>query len=371
MVFPLNNLPTQSRFWGREVEKKIVNLENSLRSSDINNTTRDSQLQVTATQAVVAANQAQDAAEDAAAAAQTANNAITGLGSLDDASSTYKINAANVTVGSLSGDRISGGEIIGTTLKTASTGRRVEIQSTSTAYYDENDNFTGRIIGAGTDRGATLELTSGASGAVYVWNGGVISYGAGGTYAALSDNGFAVGGNRLYTIGANIEADGAIIASGNASSSSISNSGTYTGNGFPSIAANTVTGTTTFAPNVFISSTGNMARNTTTSERRAKENIEELSFDTEAFISTNPVTFNYKREAVSDDEQASERNLGFILDDFEEAGLTDFLIAEPFEGDEYKQLRYNLLYMYLHKVVQEQHHVIKDLTARIEALETN
>jgi hypothetical protein len=393
MVFPTNNLPTSSKFWAREVEKKVTNLESTLRSSDINNTTRDSQLSVTAGQALIAAQQAIAASTASGIAAGLANDAISSIADLGSPGGPT-INAANITAGSISGNRISGGEIIGTTLKTAASGRRVEMLATNTSYFDENGNFTGRIIGSGTDRGATIEIYGPGSGLVQVWSGGVLMYSAGGNFAGLSENGLAVGG-RLYTLlGGSIDSDSTLSAVGSMTSGSVStgsitssslgtgsitssslgtgsinNSGGYSGNGFPTVAANTVSGTTTFAPNVFINTSGNMARNTTASERRAKESIEDLNFDTDAFIGVNPVRFNYKREAVSDDAQAEAVNLGFILDDFEDIGMEEFLVATPQEGDEYKQLRYQLLYMYLHKVVQSQNTTIKSLEQRLAALE--
>lgn len=367
MVFPRNNLPTQSQPWTRDVEKRVENLESSFRSAEVNNVTRDSQTLSQIRRLDQAVTDVTQAAADAATAAANAQAAIDGLGNLDQSTSTYKINAANVTVGTLSGDRISGGEIIGTTLKTGTTGRRVEIQATNTSYFDEGGNFTGRILGIGTGNGATLELTSGGSGELQIFNGGAILYGAGGTYAALSDNGFGVGGNKLYTIFENIESGANLSATGSVSGNGFSNSGNYTGNGFPTIAGNTVSGTS-FPANVFIATGGNMARKTDASERRLKENINEFEFDTDAFINVNPVTFNYKRDAVSTDEQAESLNVGFILDDFEDAGLSDFLVYQA-EGDDFKQLRYDLLSIYLHKVVQKQQETIKALEDRITALE--
>jgi len=342
MVFPLNNLPTQSKFWGREVEKKITNLEGSLRSSDINNTTRDSQLQVTATQAVVAATLAQGAAQDAANAATTANNAINGLGSLDEASSTYKINAGNVTIGTLNAININGSQITGSTLSTAASGRRVEIQSTSTAYYDESNNFTGRILGAGTDRGSTLELTSGASGLLQVWNGGVISYGAGGTYAGLSDNGFAVGGNRLYTIGANIEADGALITTGALTRTVLAGGGT--------------TGAS-------VTDGGNFVR--TSSSQRYKTEIQLLDINLNDLYAVEPKTFKRIEEVEEHGEDANVYP-GFIAEELAGTSLDKFVFyskdedgnSRP-EGIHYPELTAALLL------------AIKDLNARIEALETN
>ena len=210
---------------------------------------------------------------------------------------------------------------------------------------------------------------------MYLYNGGLELYANGPvgvnaqqliSYGAFSTTGSASVSQGLTVSGTTNANGGLSTTSG--SFSSISNSGTYTGNGFPTVGANTVSGAS-FPANTFVSSTGNLARKTDASERRLKENINELNFDAEAFININPVTFNYKREAVSDDDQAARKNIGFILDDFEDAGLDEFLVFQA-EGDDFKQLRYDLMAIYLHKVVQNQNETIKDLTARIEALES-
>ncbi len=429
MIFPPNNLPTASRSWARDVEKYISNLDSSFRSAEINNVSRDSQLIVTATSALTAATQAQEAvatavaaqadadaaqtaaisanstaisanstaiealqlaqsqqgeidqaqndalaalgqsddaiAEAAAAAAaaaiaaQAASDAnaeaikaLQGLANLDETTSTYKINAANVTVGNFNASLITTGVLNADLITTGSL----------SANRISGGNISGVGIYTSNGAGLTADLVAGSV--------NLAAPGTSGSLAASSSFGMVLNSSNIVRVSAPNGIEGASASFGNLTGGAIVNNSTYTGNGFPTIAANTVTGTTTFAPNVFINASGNMARNTTMSERRAKENIEEFEFDAEAFISINPVTFNYKREAVSDNEQAQAVNLGFILDDFEDAGLDQFLVAQPFEGDEYKQLRYNLLYMYLHKVVQEQHNTIKDLTARIEALES-
>lgn len=389
MIFPPNNLPTASKNWAREVEKKVTNLESSFRSAEVNNVTRDSQLSVTANAALNAATQAQSAAAqaqvaaddaaDAAALAQTAANnaqaAINGLGSLDEATSTYKINAENITVGSLSGNRISGGEIVGTLLRTASSGARVQLNLNDIAFYDDTGDYSGKIDAQGDGRSSTLNIDSQGLSGMYLYNGGLELYANGPvgvnatqliSYGAFSTTGAASVSQSLTVSGAT-NANGGVSTT-SVSASSISNSGTYTGNGFPTVGANTVSGAS-FPANTFVSSTGNLARKTDASERRLKENINELDFDAEAFININPVTFNYKREAVSDDDQAARKNIGFILDDFEDAGLDEFLVFQA-EGDDFKQLRYDLMAIYLHKVVQNQNQTIKDLTARIEALES-
>lgn len=394
MIFPPNNLPTASKNWAREVEKKVTNLESSFRSAEVNNTTRDSQLSVTANSALAAATQASaaaaaasQAAADAQAAATTANTAIAGLGSLDEESSTYKINAANITVGSLSGNRISGGVITGTLLNTASSGARIEMGTNNVNFYDDSGDFSGKIDAEGSGRGSTLNIDHQGLSGMFIYNGGLEMY-ANGPVAVnaqqlISYGSFSVTGNAsvsgTLTAGSfspsslstgsiscsSLSATGAV--SGNTVSGSTVSASNFSGTVNTSIANNT---TSSFAGNVFINTSGNMFRSTSTSSRDAKENIKPYEFDTESFISVNPVTFNYKPEAVSNPEESEISQLGFILEDFEEAGLGEHLVIPANELDAYKGLRYDKLYMFLHKVVQQQNETIKDLTARIEALES-
>ena len=181
-VFPASNLPVQTQTWGREVEKRINNLDTAFRAAEVNNVTRDSQLisnyrrldaaftQLQAT--TVAANEAQD---NSIEALNKSVEALNGLGSLDEATSTYKINAnnvtlgtlnaglvnvtninaSNITTGSLSADRISGGvidasdisgvnisgvnitgsTITGGSLNTAASGTRVRASGTNIEFY--------------------------------------------------------------------------------------------------------------------------------------------------------------------------------------------------------------------------------------------
>lgn len=390
-TFKRNYLPSQSQPWAKEVETKIDATERNLKTLDVNNRSKDEQfaaslsrLDTAARNAAIAAEDASIAAQDAADAAATAQAAIDGLGSLDEATSTYKINAANLTVGSLSGDRISGGEIVGTTLKTASSGRRVEIQSTQSAYYDQYNNYTGKLIAEGTDRAGTLQMFGPGTGRLGVWSGGVYMSATGGVEASVDSGGLSINSsislsngnlttnNGNVTVGnGQVSTNGCTMGSSNISASGTVSGGTVSASNFSGTYNTTIAGNTTssFAGNVFINTSGNMFRSTATSSREAKDNIQPYTFDTDAFISVSPVTFNYKPDAVSDQEETQISQLGFILEDFEDAGVGEYLTIPTNEMDKYKGLRYDKLYMLLHKVVQEQNETIKTLTARIEALE--
>jgi hypothetical protein len=309
MTFPTNNLPTQSKYWGREVEKKITNLESSLRSSEINNTTRDSQLSVTAGQALTAANnataasaaasaaaaQAQVAADDAAdaaALAQTAANnaqaAIDGLGSLDEATSTFKINASNITVGTLNADLITTGTL-------------------------SADRISGGAI----------------NGVGNITSGGVI-------YATGN---LGAGGNLGLT--GSIFMSGSIDCGGSITRTGLSGGGT-TGASF--------------------TNSGSLVR--TTSSRRYKTDIQPLELNLTDLYGVEPKTFK-RIEEVQEDPESARVYPGFIAEELAGTSLDSFVFyskdqdgnSRP-EGIHYPELTTALLL------------AIKDLNARIEALES-
>lgn len=133
MVFPKANLPTASQPWGRFVESSIKALEVNTATEKVNNAARDAQAALSIKRldasvaavaaATIAAQQAADLAQDSADLAQAA---INGLGSLDEATSTYKINADNLTAGT----------ITGLVVRTGSSGSRVVMDSTGLKAYN-------------------------------------------------------------------------------------------------------------------------------------------------------------------------------------------------------------------------------------------
>lgn len=442
-VFPTSNLPVQTQTWGREVEKRLVNLDSSFRSAEINNVTRDSQLisnyrrldaavtQLTtvATQAQAAATQAQQAADDAAdaaalagTAADNAQDAIDGLGSLDEATSTYKINAANLTVGFLSGDRIQGGEIVGTTLKTSDTGRRVEIEETNTAYFDEDGNFTGRIIGAGTARGSTIEMIGPGTGMVGVWNEGAYITSQGGREVVFGGAGTVFdnspiscqNGSPITVNGANIKSEGGSLLTNNVTiglSSITATSGSITGqtlvsNGSVSgssfnfsastlsqagdgrIASNTgflangplgVTGNLTYVAPVGTGTTRPLYWNTSTnliyqlgSSERYKTEIKDAEIDYETLLQATVRTFKNKQEVEEVGVEAAELTYGYIAEELHDLGLTDFVVYEDDENGNSRPESVNYMSMALasHAMIKHQDGLIKSLEARLTALES-
>jgi hypothetical protein len=120
-VFKNNFLPSESQPWARQVEDKLAEVETRFRTESLNNRTRDEQLQssynrldkafqaaaITANTANIASETAIEANTAAIAAQEDAIAALEGLGELDESTSTYKINADNVTVGTLDASLVS------------------------------------------------------------------------------------------------------------------------------------------------------------------------------------------------------------------------------------------------------------------------
>jgi len=404
-VFPKNNLPTGSLNWSREVEKAVNNLETTFKSAEVNNVTRDAQLQNsykrldTALTQLTTTNAAVDQAQaDSIEALEKANEAIADIVDLG-APGGPAINANNITGGTISGvtfnttggsesltieagkiNFFEGGAPIGSMMAdTDGSNDYIQISSSSAngqltigsdyavlaglncavqpgVAVDGRIDLTASSVFCNADLDVTgsLDVTGGLS------IGGAFSPGSISTGAIDASSLTASG-----TVSGNTISGTTVSASGTVSGSTVSASN-FSGTVNTSIAGNT---TGSFTGNVFINTSGNMFRSTAGSSRLIKDNITSYEFDTDAFIAVNPVTFNYKTDFLSNPEEAQISQLGFIVEDFEEAGLADYLSVPANEVDNYKSLRYDKLYMFLHKVVQEQNQTIKDLTARIEALE--
>lgn len=391
MVFPANNLPTASRNWAREVEKKVTNLESSFRSAEVNNVTRDSQLSVTANNALSAALQAQEAAADAAqaaadaqtaantanAAATTANNAINALGQLDEPTSTYKINAANVTLGSLSGDRISGGEIIGTRLKTASSGARIEMGLNDMLFYDDSGDYSGKIDAEGNGRGSTLTLDQGGVAGMYIYNGGVELYANGpvsvNAQQLISYGGLSVTGNAV------IDQTLKIGGSGGTTLSREGDGRVRSDGGFLSSGPLGVTGNLTYAAAIDTGTTyplywksgTNLVYRLSSSERY-KTDIKDANFNYEALLQATVRTFKNKKDVEENGLENAELTYGYIAEELEALGLTDFVVYEADENGNMRPESVNYMSMALasHEMLKVQDQKLKALEARLEALES-
>lgn len=347
-----NYLAADVQPWARQVQKEVDNLKSNFQSAEVNNTTRDDQLASSLRQVQSAANEASQAAIDAAAAAQEAADANAAAIQANTTATTANTNALEALQDIV--DLASpGGPTLNASNLTAGTISAVDIGAV---------NISGASISGGSIS------STGSNGTVTLSNGSIAFAGGGKTGSINPTSTYGLGltsSDRVYVSAPN-GIEGAYGSFAEVNGAFIEATTSFRGTINTTIAANTQS---TFAGNLFINSSGNMFRDPTISSQEAKENIEPYEFDTNAFIQVNPVTFNYKDGVFSNPGESDITQLGFILEDFESAGLGEHLVIPANEVDQYKGLRYDKLYMFLHKVVQEQHEKIQQLEARLEALE--
>ena len=107
-IIPNNNLPESSQPWGREIQKKVENLESDLSLLKKNTGAVDSQLQSSYKRLDQTVRDIDSVAVDLTAITELAENAVTtaedtaaGLNSLSLAGSPYTINASNLSGGTI------------------------------------------------------------------------------------------------------------------------------------------------------------------------------------------------------------------------------------------------------------------------------
>jgi len=379
MVFPNSNLPSTAQPWARDVQKRIETVESEIKANNINNTARDVQLEnnykridrtvnglIVADAAItIAVDQAQDAADAAAAAAATANsaattanNAINAITSLGTPGSSTTVNASN---------------IIGGTLKTATSGRHTEITSTQVNFYDGSGNYSGKISAAADGRSSTVEVTTTTGSGIIAYNGGVDINGPG-TNISSGNNG---NGSILLLASGGVDVSGALRTTSTAAvsgtltvSGSCDFNGGYArvGSGFLQV-PDTRTRSTTGGLAMFVAPNGTY--HVGSSSRRYKTDIENYSVDIDKLLSMQPVTFRYKSE-IEEVGDAAGYTTGFIAEDFDEAGLTEYVVySKKEDGTEIPEgIQYEKLTVGLHSVISSQQSTIDSLIARIEALES-
>jgi hypothetical protein len=361
------------------VQKRIETVESEIKANNINNTARDVQLEnnykridrtvnglIVADAAItIAVDQAQDAADAAAAAAATANsaattanNAINAITSLGTPGSSTTVNASN---------------IIGGTLKTATSGRHTEITSTQVNFYDGSGNYSGKISAAADGRSSTVEVTTTTGSGIIAYNGGVDINGPG-TNISSGNNG---NGSILLLASGGVDVSGALRTTSTAAvsgtltvSGSCDFNGGYArvGSGFLQV-PDTRTRSTTGGLAMFVAPNGTY--HVGSSSRRYKTDIENYSVDIDKLLSMQPVTFRYKSE-IEEVGDAAGYTTGFIAEDFDEAGLTEYVVySKKEDGTEIPEgIQYEKLTVGLHSVISSQQSTIDSLIARIEALES-
>lgn len=384
MIYPNSNLPTVSQPWGRAIQKGVESLEATVKSNDVNNRARDTQLQnsykllddavedvkTALTTANTAIEDAQTAADDAAAAASTANtaattanNAINAITSLGTPGSSTVVNASN----------ISGGTITGVTFRTAASGQRVELSGTSETFYNSS-GYTGSIYGS-VDQGSNAITTTSGAGQLSVFGYGGAG---GGVFMGGSGTSLLVGDGNLGTV---ISSQGTTYVNGgafrsNASTNTFANALTISGacdinGGYARVGTgflqvpDTRTRSLTGGLAVFVATNGTY--HVGSSSRRFKQDILDYAVDYDSFLKMNPVTFRYKAE-VEESGDSAGTTVGFIAEELEELGLTEYVVLDE-NGDPFG-INYTNMVVGLKQIMARQDEMIKALTARIEALES-
>jgi hypothetical protein len=375
MVFPTSNLPTASVPWGREVEKQLSAATITIKSNELNNAARDNQLAASLTRVN--------------AAASAAQASIDAIGNLDQATSTYKINAANVTVGTLTGITIRGN-----TIETAETGSRVKMDSAGLRAFNSSGNevlnfktsdssftVTGGAITGGSITGANINTS--ASGTRVQLSGDRINFfdsnnNLVGRVLAGSNSMSMIataGGGIVFLDNGGVSVSGFMFVAG-ASFTSISNQGSYTSNGSITIDGSLTRtamsgGATRYA---YVTSAGAIiAGANTPSDIRLKENISTTSLGLNYIKSVNPVEFEFINKQNPHNQGTQ---FGVIAQELVQAlesnGITGdngiVYIPEIAENDGgsdgYYLVNHEQLISPLIKAIQE-------LSAKVEVLENN
>ena len=294
IIFPKNNLPEPAQPWAREVQKQLANVITSDRANEINNSTRDNQLNSSLISLTKVVSDVKVASDEATAAI----NGLTGLGSTG---SEYTINASNIV----------GGTITGVTFRTASSGTRVELVSTRVDFYGPFGLLGGYIIGGGDASAGTLFLSGGTNASLLLANGvaNIIGGGASISVGNSGNNDVVVdAGNDFLVSATNISINGAGRLNAQGGLQSEFN---YT---------NAVGGA---ARDLFITSAGNLG--TTLSSMKIKEDIENINFPVDAIFSIQPKSFKFKVDIEEFGKENAPTSIGFIAEEMHDSGLTDFI----------------------------------------------
>lgn len=319
VIFPKNNLPEPAQPWAREVQKQLANVITSDRANEINNSTRDNQLNSSLISLTAAVN--------------SANSALNGLTGLGSSGSSYTLNASNIV----------GGTITGITVQTGSSGQRIVLSGTTLDFYSPGGTYSGRLIQEGGDAVPSVSMeSSSGSNYVQVWNSGAKMVGDGSTVTAFSGQVYLAAGlvstSSSFTSGGVLTASSLVYFPGIDSSTSAANM--RWGTGGPG-----------------------KVQYSTASSRRFKNSIvaisDEIDLDPKKLLTIPVVAFKYNQDYLSSDDLRFNKMIpGFIAEDIEEI----YEIAA--ENDEIGASDWNPRY-----VIPGMLALIQELYTRIETLE--
>ena len=390
MPFPSSNLSTASQPWGREVEKQITTLSTTVKSNEINNAARDTQLSsaLNSLQKIVSTIYVPgtEQIDGAALAAATLDGATVVDGTLPAG----KIQANTITAdqiatnyvyaGTINASQINAGTLTGFTIQTAASGRRVKIGGTTATFYDESGNYSGTITVAGSANEAIMTV-NGPFTSRSISFSSVNTYisGGGGTYINLDDE-------PRITLGGNTTISGTLdvgaVSSGSISCGTVSSSGTLNSVGQLVCSGGSFNGTALVVDTGYLRCLDTYNRHTTgglavsvasngtyftvSSSRRFKQDIADYSVQADKFLAMRPVSFRYKQEVEEVGDQAGTA-VGFIAEELEDLGLTEYVVYGE-DGSPYG-VNYTQMVVGIKQILSTQDSLIKSLVSRIEALE--
>lgn len=358
MTFPKNYLPPTSQPWGREVQKRIELAQAAISRNERNGDARDTQLAA-----------AFDRLNSTVLKSQQALDEVFSVEEAVYYPGTTEINGGNIRANTIAANKISAGTLTGFTIQTATSGSRVLIGGadlSNVKFYDSSNIITGEIVATssvfnlrnvksgnglwGTGSRSSLELGQGSA-TIYLNNGSfAASLTMGVTLSTFTNTvegyGFSAGLGGFSTTGFS------------ANSSSVNSQSIFDA-------------TSSAAQNMHIQGSGNsyrIYRSTAASTRQIKRDIRQLDFDKDAYIGISPVVFKYV-DGILREEEKDWDVVGFIAEDFVDAGFSEHLVSQAQGEDEYMSLRYDKMYMFLHAVVKSQQETINELNSRLEALE--
>lgn len=131
--------------------------------------------------------------------------------------------------------------------------------------------------------------------------------------------------------------------------------------------------TSTYAPNVYVGTTGIFSRSTNTSSKTIKhdiKNLEDENIQAENLYNVNIYQFQYNDGIITDENDVRyKKDLpGFIIEDLVEK----YPIAVDKPTDEVKDWSWNAQYLIppMLKLIQDQHKEIEELKIKMERLES-
>jgi hypothetical protein len=271
-------------------------------------------------------------------AGKIAANAITA-----DKIAAGAITAEKISAGAITGETITGGTITGAKLRTAATGERVEIGVSAfgaVSFFNSGGSQIGSIYAFSFDDGGGVNNWINIDSAYTYVSGYMAVSGAVNISGTLYTSGAISTGSTITSVGS-ITTDGGltrtVYAGGGTTGASINNNGTII---------------------------------RTTSSARYKQDISLLEFNYEDVLALEPKKFRLKDEVAGNTD--ARYYAGFIAEDIADTSLDIFVAYQKDENDVLRPdgVYYSELTSALLSAIKHQDSIIKDLTTRLEALES-